>query len=47
MLPPKLSPLIKDVPTQLELLLGNDLNDRIGTIETIQKMLQTCSNSPY
>ena len=46
-LPPKLVPLTKDVPTPSEFLLGNNLNDRIGTIETTQKMLQTYSNSPY
>ena len=46
-LPPKLSPLTKDVPTPSEFLFGNNLNDRIGTIETSQKMLQTYSNSPY
>ena len=46
-LPPKLSPLTKDVPTPSEFLLGNNLNDRIGIIETSQKMLQTYSNSPY
>ena len=38
---------IKEKSPTKELLLGNDLNDRIGTIETIQKILQTCSNSPY
>ena len=43
-LPPKLVPLTKDVPTPSEFLLGNNLNDRIGTIETSQKMLQTYSN---
>ena len=46
-LTPKLSPLTKDVPTPSEFLLGNNLNDRIGIIETSQKMLQTYSNSPY
>ena len=46
-LPPKLSPLTKDIPTPSEFLLGNNLNDRIGLIETSQKMLQTYSNSPY
>ena len=46
-LPPKLVPLTKDVPTPSEFLLGNNLNDRIGIIETSQKMLQTYSNSPY
>ena len=46
-LPPKLTPLTKDVPTPSEFLLGNNLNDRIGIIETSQKMLQTYSNSPY
>ena len=46
-LPPKLSPLTKDVSTPSEFLLGNNLNDRIGIIETSQKMLQTYSNSPY
>ena len=39
----KLVPLTKDVPTPSEFLLGNILNDRIGTIETSQKMLQTYS----
>ena len=47
LLPPKLAPLTKNVPTPSEFLLGNNLNDRIGTIETSQKMLQTYSNSPY
>ena len=46
-LPPKLVPLTKDVPTPSEFLLGNNLNDRIGTIETSQKMLQTYFNSRY
>ena len=46
-LPPKLVPRSKDVPTPSEFLLGNNLNDRIGTIEASQKMLQTYSNSPY
>ena len=46
-LPPKLSPLTKDVPTPSEFLLGNNLNDRIGIIQTSQKMLQTYSNCPY
>ena len=46
-LPPKLVPLTKDVPTPSEFLLGNNLNDRIGTIEASQKLLQTYSNSPY
>ena len=46
-LPPKLVLLTKDVPTPSEFLLGNNLNDRIGTIEASQKMLQTYSNSPY
>ena len=46
-LPQKLSTLTKDVPTPSGFLLGNNLNDRIGTIETSQKMLQTYSNSPY
>ena len=40
-LPPKLFPLTKNVPIPSELLLGNNLNDRIGIIETNQKMLQT------
>ena len=40
-LPPKLVPLTKDAPTPSEFLLGNNLNDRIGTIETSQKILQT------
>ena len=39
--------LPKDVPTSPEFLLGNNLNDRIGSIETSQKLLQTYSNSPY
>ena len=43
-LPPK--PLTTDVPTPSEFLLGNNLNDRINTIETSQKTLQTYSNSP-
>ena len=38
-LPPKLVPLTKQVPTLSEFLLGNNLNYRIGTIETSQKML--------
>ena len=46
-LPLKLVPLTKDVPTPAEFLLGNNLNDCIGTIETSQKMLQTYSSSPY
>ena len=46
-LPLKLVPLTKDVPTPAEFLLGNNLNDWIGTIETSQKMLQTYSSSPY
>ena len=46
-LPLKLVPLTKDVPTPSEFLLGNNLNDRIGTIEASQKILQTYSNSPY
>ena len=46
-LPPKLVPLTKDVPTPSEFLLANNLNDKIGTIEASQKMLQTYSNSPY
>ena len=46
-LPPKLSPLAKDVPTPSEFLLHDNLNDRIAIIETSQKMLQTYSNSPY
>ena len=48
-LPPKLVPLTKDVPTpsKLEFSLGNTLNERIGTIKTNQKMLQTYSNFPY
>ena len=45
-LPPKLLPLTKDVPTPSEFLLGNNLNDRIGNIETSQKMLLAYSNSP-
>ena len=44
-LPLKLVPLTKDIPTQAEFLLGNNLNDCIGTIETSQKMLQTYSSS--
>ena len=40
-LPPKLAPLKKDIPTPSEFLLGNNLNDRIGTIETSQK---TCKD---
>ena len=48
-LPPKLVPLTKDVPTpsKLEFSLGNTLNERIGTIKTNQKMLQTYCNFPY
>ena len=47
-LPPKLVPLTRDVPTPSEFLLGNNLNDRIGTpTDASQKMLQTYSNSPY
>ena len=38
-LPPKLVPLTKQVPTLSEFLLGNNLNYRIDTIETSQKML--------
>ena len=44
-LPPKLFLLTEDIPTPLEYFLGNNLNDRIGNIEKIHKMLQTCS--PY
>ena len=40
-LPPKLAAITKDVPTPSEFLLGNNLNDKIGTIETSQKLLQT------
>ena len=40
-LPPKLVPLTKDVPTPSDFLLGNNLNDRIGTTETSQK---TCKD---
>ena len=46
-LQPKLAPRTKDLSTLSEFLLGNNLNDRIGTIETSQKMLQTYSYSPY
>ena len=46
-LPPRLAPFTKNVPTPSEFLLGNNLNDRIGIIETRQKMLQTYSSSPY
>ena len=46
-LPLKLILLTKDVPTRSEFLLINNLNDRIGTIETSQKMLRTYSHSPY
>ena len=42
-----LVPLTEDVPTPSEILLGKKLNDRIGTIETSQEMLQTYSTSPY
>ena len=45
-LPPRLAPLTKDVPTPSEFLLENNLNDRIGIIETSQNMLQTYSNAP-
>ena len=47
MLPTKLVPLNKDVPTPSEFLLGNNLNDKISTIETSQKMSQSHSNSPH
>ena len=46
-LPLNLVLLTKDVPTRSEFLFGNNLNDRIGTTETSQKMLQTYSHSPY
>ena len=46
-LPPMLAPLTVDVPTPSEIFLGKKLNDRIGTIERSQKMLQTYSTSPY
>ena len=46
-LPPKLAATTKDVPTPSECLLGNNLNDKIGTIETSQKLLQSYSNPPY
>ena len=46
-LPPKLVPPTKDIPTSSEFLLGNNLNNRVDTIETSQKMLQTYSKSPY
>ena len=46
-LPPKLIPLTKDVPTPSEFLSGNNLNDRIGTTETSQKILESYSSSPY
>ena len=36
-LPPKQALLTKDVPTPSEFLLGKNLNDRIGTIQTNQK----------
>ena len=36
-LPLKLVPLTKDFPTPAEFLLGNNLNDCIGTIETSQR----------
>ena len=39
--PLKLVPLTKDVPTPSEFLVGNNLNDRIETTETSQNMLQT------
>ena len=45
-LPPKLGHLTKDIPILSELLLGNNLNNRISTIEKSQKMLQTYPNSP-
>ena len=35
----KLVPLTKDVPTPSEFLSGNNLNDRIDTIESSQNML--------
>ena len=37
--PLKLVPLTKDVPTPSEFLVGNNLNDRIETTETSQNML--------
>ena len=40
-LPPKLLPLTKNVPTPSEFLLGNNLSDRIDNIEMSQKVLQT------
>ena len=46
-LPPKLVPFTKGVPTPSGFLLGNNLNDRIGTIGTSQNVLQTYSNSRY
>ena len=39
--------LNEDVPTPSDILLGNKLNDRIGTVGTSQEMLQTYSSSPY
>ena len=44
---PKLVPLTKDAPTPSEFLFDNNLNDRIGTIEASQKMLQTYFSSRY
>ena len=45
-LAPKLVPLTKDVAILSEFLLGNNLYDRIGTIETSLRMLQIYSNFP-
>ena len=37
---PKLFVLTNDVPTPSEVLLGNNLNDKISTIETSQNVSQ-------
>ena len=37
---PKLFSLTNDVPTPSEVLLGNNLNDKISTIETSQNVSQ-------
>ena len=37
---PKLFSLTNDIPTPSEVLLGNNLNDKISTIETSQNISQ-------
>ena len=37
---PKLFSLTNDIPTPSEVLLGNNLNDKISTIETSQNVSQ-------